>query len=166
MKVVAWLRNGNAKAVVRLSTRLQNVPMELTGTLDPNVKWPVKLIFRGEERVIQISEATCVLEAAEKIWRDAPSSCRNGVCTTCAGQIKEGKESIQLAIHGLGKPQIEANYICTCQSYIIGEGAVIELDKYDECYESQYGQFEQSYGDLQFTDEAKREKPKKGFFNF
>jgi ferredoxin len=68
-------------------TKLHDIPMELTGQLDPNTKWNVKLIYRGEERIINISEDTSVLEAAEKLWDDAPSSCRNGVCTTCAGRV-------------------------------------------------------------------------------
>lgn len=53
-------------------------------------------------------------------------------------------------MQSLGKPQLEAGYICTCQSYPIGPGITVKLGMYDEVYESQYGQFEQSYGDLKY----------------
>lgn len=55
-----------------------------------------------------------------------------------------------LAVHGLGVPQIEAGYICTCQAYAKGPGITVQLGMYDEVYESQYGQFEKSYGEKKF----------------
>mgnify|MGYP006087104665 FL=1 len=50
-----------------------------------------------------------------------------------------------MAVHGLGKPQIEAGFVCTCQTFPVGPGVVIKLGQADECYESQYGQYEKSY---------------------
>jgi hypothetical protein len=42
---------------------------------------------------------------------------------------------------------------------------VIRLDAYDEVYESQYGQFEQSYGELKYGKKGeKKEETKKGWF--
>lgn len=72
---------------MKTSTRLFDAPMELVDRLDPNRKWTVKLIYKGQEKDVTIQETTSVLETAEKIWRDVPNSCRNGVCTTCAGQV-------------------------------------------------------------------------------
>ena len=84
----AWLPSSRFHSIAsRPQTSLFEVPMELIGQLDPNQKWTVRLIYKGQEKEEVISEDTSVLEAAEKIWRDAPSSCRNGVCTTCAGQV-------------------------------------------------------------------------------
>lgn len=47
------LNHGNfmSKAVIS-KTLLRNIPLELTGQLDPKKSWDVKLIFRGEEKVI------------------------------------------------------------------------------------------------------------------
>ena len=72
------------------------------------------------------------------------------------------------AVHALGQPQIDAGYVLTCQSYAVGPGITVKLDQYDEVYESQYGQFEKSYGDLKYTkgDAPKEEPKKKGFFGF
>lgn len=87
-------------------TALRDVPLELTGQLDPSKKWDVKFIFEGEEKVVSISEDTSFLDMGEKLFDGVPSSCRNGICTTCAGQVVEGRDKVKLAVHGLGVPQI------------------------------------------------------------
>ena len=103
------------------------------------------MIFNGEEKVVTISEDTSVLEMGEKVFKNVESSCRNGVCTTCAGQIVEGRANSKMAVHGLGKPQIDAGFVTTCQTYIVGPGVTVKLGMYDDVYESQYGQYEKSY---------------------
>lgn len=148
-------------------------------------------------QTVSISEGTSILHKAEKLFKGVESSCRNGVCTTCAGKvslfsifnihvyyiikafisflfvwyrivlfgwlihwlidswihwkIEEGKPSTLLGVHGLGEPQVNAGFICTCQCYVTGPGVVIRLDQFDEVYESQYGQFEKSYGELKYS---------------
>lgn len=70
-------------------------------------------------------------------------------------------------MQGLGKPQLAAGYVCTCQTYVNGPGLVVELGKFDEVYESQYGQYEKSYGNLKYSDGSKQnEEKKKGWFGF
>lgn len=66
---------------------VQDIPLELEGQLDPSKSWDVKLIFNGAEKVISIKEDCSILEAGEKVFEGVTSSCRNGVCTTCAGQV-------------------------------------------------------------------------------
>lgn len=145
------------------SFQLNEVPLELKDVLDASRSWPVKFIFQGQEKIIQVSEGTCFLEVGEQNFDGVQSSCRNGVCTTCAGKVLEGRENVKLAVHGLGKPEIDAGFVCTCQSYVVGEGVVVKLDMYDEAYESQYGQYELSY-EMKFG--AKKEEPKKNIFGW
>lgn len=83
----AWMYSSIAQQEIKPSTRLFNAPIELVNRLDPNRKWTVKLIYKGQEKEVTIRETTSILEAAEKIWKDVPNSCRNGICTTCAGQV-------------------------------------------------------------------------------
>jgi len=64
-----------------------DVPVELTGRLDPSKSWPVKFIFKGDEKVIDVPEGTSFLDIGESFFQGVESSCRNGVCTTCAGQV-------------------------------------------------------------------------------
>jgi hypothetical protein len=75
---------------------------------------------------------------------------------------------VKLAVHGLGQPQIDANFVCTCQAYATGPGIVVKMNMYDEVYESQYGQFERSYGDLKFSKKDDKSEPekKKGMFGW
>jgi ferredoxin len=68
-------------------TLLREVPLELTGQLDPKKSWDVKLVFGDQEKIVSISEDTSVLQKAEKVFKGVQSSCRNGVCTTCAGKV-------------------------------------------------------------------------------
>lgn len=82
-------------------------------------------------------------------------------------KVLAGRENVVLAVHGLGKPQIEAGYVCSCQAYVTGPGVTIQLDKYDEVYEQQYGQFERSYGELKYTKKENQvEEKKKGLFGW
>lgn len=71
----------------RTSTKLREVPMELIDQLDPAKSWEVKFVLGDEEKTAIVSEDTSLLEAGEKIFPNVPSSCRNGVCTTCAAEV-------------------------------------------------------------------------------
>jgi len=97
----------------RVQTALYDVPLELTGQLDPSKKWDVKFIFEGKEKVVSVCEDTSFLDMGEKIFDGVDSSCRNGICTTCAGQVVEGRDKVKLAVHGLGQAQIGTS-ICQC----------------------------------------------------
>jgi ferredoxin len=69
-----------------LNMNQPKIPLELAGKLDPTKTHEVKLICRGEEQIVTISEGESVLERAEKLF-DLDSSCRTGVCTTCSGKV-------------------------------------------------------------------------------
>jgi hypothetical protein len=84
--------------------------------------------------------------------------------------VTENIGNTKMAVNCLGKPQIDAGFVCTCQCFACGPGVVIKLGQMDECYEGQYGQFEKSYGDLKYSDknpkEEKKEEKKKGMFGW
>ena len=69
------------------SSQLFSAPLELEGQLNPANSWDVKFIFKGVEKVVKVPEDSSILESSEKIFDGVMSSCRNGVCTTCAGQV-------------------------------------------------------------------------------
>jgi len=142
--------------------RSNAVPLELEGQLNPKNKWEVKFIFDGVEKTVEVSEGDSLLESAEKIFEDAPFSCRNGVCTTCAARITEGRENTKLAVHGLGEPQIEAGFVCSCQAFPVGPGVTVLLNQNDEVYETQYGQYENSY-EMKFGNKKEGAKKNKLF---
>jgi hypothetical protein len=63
----------------------------------------------------------------------------------------EGLDNTLQAVNALGEPQIAAGFVCTCQTHATGPGVVVQLGVHDEVYESQYGQFEKSYGELKYA---------------
>lgn len=66
---------------------MMSVPLELEGQLNPSKVWEVKLLFNGKEKTVLVPEDESILEAGEKVFEGVNSSCRNGVCTTCSGQV-------------------------------------------------------------------------------
>jgi hypothetical protein len=49
-------------------TNLYDVPLELTGRLDPTRKWDVTLEFNGVTKVVSVSEGTSILDIAESTF--------------------------------------------------------------------------------------------------
>ena len=62
----------------RFKTLLHTIPYELVGKLDPTKSWPVKFVYEDKEVEAIAPESLSLLEVGEKIFKDLPSSCRNG----------------------------------------------------------------------------------------
>jgi len=76
---IAALQNKfNRIANSRFKTQLNTVPLELLGQLDASKSWPVKIIFEGKVVETMAPESVSLLEIGEKVFREVPSSCRNG----------------------------------------------------------------------------------------
>ena len=71
---------------------MMSVPAELEGQLNPSNSWDVKLILNGIEKIVHIPEDCSMLEAGENIFEEVSSSCRTGICSTCAAQVPCLKE--------------------------------------------------------------------------
>jgi ferredoxin len=113
------------------------IPLELTGQLDETKSWPVKYMFDGQEKTVDVPESMSLLEFAETIFEDVPFSCRNGICITCAAKIESGRENTLLAVSGMGEPQLDAGFVCSCQCFVKGPGVTVRLNQYEEAYEMQ-----------------------------
>lgn len=83
--------------------------------------------------MVQVPESSSLLEVGETIFKGVESSCRNGICITCAAKVVEGQDKTLMAVNGLGQPQIDAGFVCACQCYVKGPGVTIQLGQYDEC---------------------------------
>jgi hypothetical protein len=77
------------------------IPLELEGQLDEKKSWEVKFVFQGVEKVCKVPESMSLLEMGESIFDGVESSCRNGICTTCAARVIEGQDQTKLAVHGI-----------------------------------------------------------------
>jgi hypothetical protein len=56
---------------------------------------------------------------------------------TGAGFVEAGEDNIILAVHGLGKDIRSAGFTLTCQTFPVGPGVKVALNKYDEVYYEQ-----------------------------
>lgn len=62
-----------------------------------------------------VYEGDTILEAVERVRRDAPYSCRAGVCSTCQAVMPAGTVSMDVN-HGLTADEVARGYVLTCQA--------------------------------------------------
>jgi ferredoxin len=99
--------------------------------------YTVEIRHQGETHVIQVPEDKTVLEVADALGLDLPSSCHAGVCTTCAAQILEG--TVEQS-EGMGvSPELQAQgyaLLCVAQPRA---NLKVETEKEDTVYQLQFG---------------------------
>jgi glycine betaine catabolism B len=80
--------------------------------------------FGRSGKTVKLAEGQSLLEAAEAVGVDIPSSCRQGQCGTCATKLVKGEVSLD-ADAGLTPELRDAGYTLTCVGHARGE---VELD--------------------------------------
>ncbi|EME26513.1 ferredoxin [Galdieria sulphuraria] len=119
----------------KVNTLLSTVAYPSTTTCELTV-----LYGNQQIKKIQVEQGQTLLEAMESSGLPADSSCRAGVCMTCAVKLLEGEVDNEEA--ALASEAKEAGFVLACSAYPLSPKVKIEINHGDDAYEMQYGKFE------------------------
>lgn len=78
--------------------------------------YEITLQFADRTETIEVGPDEYVLDAAERAGLELPHSCRNGMCTSCAGEVLEGDLDDSEGT-ALSPEQQEDGYALLCSAY-------------------------------------------------
>jgi ferredoxin len=99
--------------------------------------YTVEINHQGKIHVLQVPENETILSVAQSSGLDLPTSCGAGVCTTCAGQITEGKVD-QADGMGVSLELQKQGYVLLCIAKPLSD-LKLETEKEDIVYQKQFG---------------------------
>ncbi|CAN5896664.1 phenylacetate-CoA oxygenase/reductase subunit PaaK [soil metagenome] len=96
-------------------------PEEIEGsvTLDVTVGGRVTHTFMEPDMTI--------LDAAIRVRRELPFSCKGGMCATCKARVVEGEVRMDRN-YALVDSEVEAGYVLTCQSHPLSDSVSVDYD--------------------------------------
>ena len=100
--------------------------------------YTVEIHHQGTTTTISAADDKPILESAQAVGLDLPTSCGAGVCTTCAALVLAGEVD---QTDGMGvSPELQAEgYALLCVAYPRSD-LKIETEKEDTVYQKQFGQ--------------------------
>jgi ferredoxin len=70
-------------------------------------------------QVFEAPAGQTLLVAMEQAGIEWPSSCRNGTCRTCIGQLSQGEVRYEIQWPGLSLEEKASNHVLPCVAYAI-----------------------------------------------
>lgn len=112
-----------------------------TITTTPTMKeYVVGINLDGKDYDIPCDDDQTFLDAIEEYGLVVPYSCRAGVCMTCAAKIVRGE--VDLGEAALGDEGKNEGFVLCCSGFPKSDGIYLEMNKFDDAYNMQYGQYE------------------------
>lgn len=94
-------------------------------TIEGSVELRVTLGGRSTET--RMDPEMSVLDAAIRVRRELPFSCKGGMCATCKARVIEGEVEMDKN-YALVDSELEAGYVLTCQSHPRTDRLVVDYD--------------------------------------
>ncbi|HEY0856707.1 MAG TPA: 2Fe-2S iron-sulfur cluster-binding protein, partial [Albitalea sp.] len=89
----------------------------------------IVIIRDGLKREIEFrKEQPSILDAASAAGLEVPFSCTSGVCGTCRAKLLEGEVRMERNF-ALGKEDLAAGFVLTCQAHPLTERVVLSFDE-------------------------------------
>jgi ring-1,2-phenylacetyl-CoA epoxidase subunit PaaE len=86
------------------------------------------IIHEGARVDIPVAEGEAIIDAALRVGRNLPFSCKGGMCCTCRAKVVEGK--VAMAVNYSLEPwEIAAGFVLTCQARPLTEHVVVDYDQ-------------------------------------
>jgi len=134
----AALTTRRARAAATTPTgRRTRTPPPTTPTMKEYV---VGINLDGKDYDIPCDDDQTFLDAIEEYGLVVPYSCRAGVCMTCAAKIVRGQ--VDLGEAALGDEGKNEGFVLTCSGFPRSDDIYLEMNKFDDAYNMQYGQYE------------------------
>lgn len=86
------------------------------------------LILDGTRTDVPVADGETIVDAALRLGRDPPFSCKAGMCCTCRARLVEGRVEMA-ANYSLEPWEIEAGYVLTCQARPVTDRVVVDYDQ-------------------------------------
>jgi ring-1,2-phenylacetyl-CoA epoxidase subunit PaaE len=102
-------------------TDLPPEPPEEPGTVELSV------ILDGRSTTTRMRPETSVLDAALRVRRELPFSCKGGMCASCKAKIVEGQVTMDKN-WALVDYEIDQGFVLTCQSHPTSDRLVVDYD--------------------------------------
>lgn len=132
-----------ATAAAHTSRRRASTPSTTTTTSPSTVtmkEYIVGINLDGKDYDIPCDDDQTFLDAIEEYGLVVPYSCRAGVCMTCAAKIVRGE--VDLGEAALGDEGKNEGFVLCCSGFPKSDDIYLEMNKFDDAYNMQYGQYE------------------------
>jgi ring-1,2-phenylacetyl-CoA epoxidase subunit PaaE len=96
-------------------------PLDEPGTVN------LTFTLQGRTSTTRMLPETAVLDAALRVRRELPFSCKGGMCASCKARLIEGQVRMNKN-WALIESELRSGYILTCQSHPLSDRLVVDYD--------------------------------------